>query len=302
MLRGLVLHRDEAVIVLNKPPGLAVQGGTRTERHLDGLLDALRFGHAERPRLVHRLDKETSGVLVIARSAAAAAFLTRAFREKTTRKIYWALVARRAPTAAGTDRAGAGQARRPGRRTGARRPRRGQARRHLLSRRRQRRRARRAGWRCCRSPGGPTSCARIARRSARRSSATANTAAPAPHLGGLPGARRLHLHARALVDPASAAAACCRSPRRCRRICGKAGNFSALPTDVEDPVCRAGAAGMKRFYRQAEIMPAAGGYGGGARRQSRSRRRQNALIVPSAALAAAMRGGMGGPARRDPSG
>ena len=91
MLQGAVIHRDEAVIVLNKPPGLAVQGGTKSERHLDGLLDGLRFGHAERPRLVHRLDKDTSGVLVIARSAAAAAFLTRAFRDKTTRKLYWAL-------------------------------------------------------------------------------------------------------------------------------------------------------------------------------------------------------------------
>jgi 23S rRNA pseudouridine955/2504/2580 synthase len=92
MLRGMVLHRDDWVIVLDKPPGLAVQGGTRTERHLDGMLDALRFGHSERPRLVHRLDKETSGVLVVARSAATAASLTRAFRDKRTRKIYWALV------------------------------------------------------------------------------------------------------------------------------------------------------------------------------------------------------------------
>ena len=58
-----ILHRDEAVIVLNKPPGLAVQGGTATERHVDGLLDGLRFGNDERPRLVHRLDKDTSGVL-----------------------------------------------------------------------------------------------------------------------------------------------------------------------------------------------------------------------------------------------
>ena len=92
MLQGAVLHRDDAVIVLNKPPDLAVQGGSGTERHLDGLLDALRFGSDVRPRLVHRLDKDTSGVLVIARTAAAAAFLTRAFREKTTRKIYWAIV------------------------------------------------------------------------------------------------------------------------------------------------------------------------------------------------------------------
>jgi len=92
MLQNAVLHRDDAVIVLNKPPGLAVQGGSGTERHLDGLLDVLRFGSDERPRLVHRLDKETSGVLVLARTAAAAAFLARAFREKTTRKIYWAVV------------------------------------------------------------------------------------------------------------------------------------------------------------------------------------------------------------------
>jgi 23S rRNA pseudouridine955/2504/2580 synthase len=92
ILRDAVLHRDDAVIVLNKPSGLAVQGGSGTERHVDGLLDTLRFGSDVRPRLVHRLDKETSGVLVIARNVAAAAFLTRAFREKTTRKIYWAIV------------------------------------------------------------------------------------------------------------------------------------------------------------------------------------------------------------------
>jgi 23S rRNA pseudouridine955/2504/2580 synthase len=101
MLRGRILHRDDWVIVLDKPAGLAVQGGTRTERHLDGMLDALRFGHGERPRLVHRLDKETSGVLILARSAAAAAFLTRAFRDKTTRKVYWALVAGRPQPARG---------------------------------------------------------------------------------------------------------------------------------------------------------------------------------------------------------
>jgi 23S rRNA pseudouridine955/2504/2580 synthase len=93
LLRSLVIHRDELAIVLNKPPGLAVQGGSGTTRHVDGLLDALRFGHAERPRLVHRLDKDTSGVLLIARTAASAAFFTRAFRDKTTRKIYWAIVA-----------------------------------------------------------------------------------------------------------------------------------------------------------------------------------------------------------------
>jgi 23S rRNA pseudouridine955/2504/2580 synthase len=93
LLRDLVIHRDDDAIVINKPPGLAVQGGSGTARHVDGMLDGLRFGHDERPRLVHRLDKDTSGVLLIARSAAAAAFFTGAFRDKTTRKIYWAIVA-----------------------------------------------------------------------------------------------------------------------------------------------------------------------------------------------------------------
>jgi 23S rRNA pseudouridine955/2504/2580 synthase len=92
LLRRLVLYRDASAIALNKPAGLAVQGGTNTGRHVDGLLDTLRFDSDERPRLVHRLDKDTSGVLLIARTAAAAAFFTRAFREKTTRKIYWAAV------------------------------------------------------------------------------------------------------------------------------------------------------------------------------------------------------------------
>jgi 23S rRNA pseudouridine955/2504/2580 synthase len=95
LLRDLVIHQDDHAIVINKPPGLAVQGGSNTTRHVDGLLDGLRFDHAERPRLVHRLDKDTSGVLLIARSATAAAFFTRAFRDKTTCKIYWAVVAGR---------------------------------------------------------------------------------------------------------------------------------------------------------------------------------------------------------------
>jgi 23S rRNA pseudouridine955/2504/2580 synthase len=92
LLRQLVLYRDDTAIMLNKPAGLAVQGGSKTGRHVDGLLDTLRFDSDERPRLVHRLDKDTSGVLLIARNAAAAAFFTRAFREKTTRKVYWAAV------------------------------------------------------------------------------------------------------------------------------------------------------------------------------------------------------------------
>tara|TARA_R110002110_G_scaffold67960_8_gene184472 strand:+ start:566 stop:1558 length:993 start_codon:yes stop_codon:yes gene_type:complete len=92
MIRACVIHKDKSVIVINKPAGLAVQGGTKTERHLDGMLDALTFEAKERPRLVHRLDRDTSGVLVLARNAKAAAALARAFKQKDARKIYWALV------------------------------------------------------------------------------------------------------------------------------------------------------------------------------------------------------------------
>ena len=88
-----VLHRDAAVLVLDKPPGLAVQGGSGTVRHLDAMLDALRFGASERPRLVHRLDKDTSGILVLGRSAKAAARLAAAFKGKRAAKLYWAVVA-----------------------------------------------------------------------------------------------------------------------------------------------------------------------------------------------------------------
>lgn len=87
-----VLYRDNDILAINKPPGLAVQGGTGLNRHLDAMLDALRFDAAERPRLVHRLDRDTSGVLLLARNARAAAALSEAFRGKATRKVYWAVV------------------------------------------------------------------------------------------------------------------------------------------------------------------------------------------------------------------
>ncbi|MFC3711997.1 RluA family pseudouridine synthase [Sphingoaurantiacus capsulatus] len=90
--RSLVIHRDEHAIVINKPPGLATQGGTNTDTHVDGLLDALQFDARTRPKLVHRLDKDTSGVLLLARSARAAGFFSKAFSERTARKVYWALV------------------------------------------------------------------------------------------------------------------------------------------------------------------------------------------------------------------
>jgi 23S rRNA pseudouridine955/2504/2580 synthase len=78
--------------VLNKPAGLAVQGGARTERHLDALLGGLKFDAEKKPKLVHRLDRDTSGCLVLARHPRAAAFLGEAFRDRDTDKIYWAIV------------------------------------------------------------------------------------------------------------------------------------------------------------------------------------------------------------------
>jgi 23S rRNA pseudouridine955/2504/2580 synthase len=91
-LRSITLYEDREVLVLNKPMGLAVQGGSGTVRHVDGMLDALRDRDGQRPRLVHRLDKDTSGVLLIAKTRLAAAALAKTFRSRSARKIYWALV------------------------------------------------------------------------------------------------------------------------------------------------------------------------------------------------------------------
>ena len=91
-VRSLVLHKDADVIVLNKPAGLAVQGGTKTTRHLDALLPGLKFDAEAKPKLVHRLDRDTSGCLIVARHPRAAAFLGEAFRDRDTDKIYWAIV------------------------------------------------------------------------------------------------------------------------------------------------------------------------------------------------------------------
>ena len=92
LMKSLVIYKDEDVIVLNKPAGLAVQGGSKTERHIDGMLDALRFDKNEKPHLVHRLDKDTSGVLVLGRTAGAAAKLAAAFKSRQAHKVYWAVV------------------------------------------------------------------------------------------------------------------------------------------------------------------------------------------------------------------
>ncbi len=90
--QSLVIHRDASTLVLDKPPGLATQGGTKTSEHVDGLLDALQDDAPVRPKLVHRLDKDTSGALLIARTPRAAAFFSKAFSNRSARKTYWAIV------------------------------------------------------------------------------------------------------------------------------------------------------------------------------------------------------------------
>ncbi|MGI1663996.1 RluA family pseudouridine synthase [Palleronia sp. KMU-117] len=94
MIQSAVLWKDDHIIALNKPPGLPSQGGSgQGDRHVDALAEALKFGRAEKPMLVHRLDKDTSGVLLLARSERIARRLSEAFRARETRKIYWAAVA-----------------------------------------------------------------------------------------------------------------------------------------------------------------------------------------------------------------
>ncbi|WP_057883950.1 RluA family pseudouridine synthase [Tsuneonella troitsensis] len=90
---SMVIVQTPAAIVLNKPPGLATQGGTKTTSHVDGLLDAYMKEGDPRPRLVHRLDKDTSGVLLVARTPGSAAFFSRRFSGRSAKKVYWALVA-----------------------------------------------------------------------------------------------------------------------------------------------------------------------------------------------------------------
>lgn len=92
LLRAMLLYEDPEVYVFNKPAGLAVQGGSGLSRHVDGMLEALRDKKGQKPRLVHRLDRDTSGVLVVARTRLAAQRLAQSFRQRSTRKIYWALV------------------------------------------------------------------------------------------------------------------------------------------------------------------------------------------------------------------
>ena len=91
-LASITLYEDDDLLILNKPSGIAVQGGSKTPHHIDRLLEGMGDGPETRPRLVHRLDRDTSGVLVIAKRRAIAAKLGRAFQTRSVRKIYWALV------------------------------------------------------------------------------------------------------------------------------------------------------------------------------------------------------------------
>jgi len=91
-VRSMVIHTNRDAYVLNKPPGLATQGGTKTTNHLDRLLDGLSDEEGNRPKLVHRLDKDTSGALLVARSARSAGFFSKSFSARTAKKTYWALV------------------------------------------------------------------------------------------------------------------------------------------------------------------------------------------------------------------
>jgi 23S rRNA pseudouridine955/2504/2580 synthase len=91
LIEGLVIHEDPSIFVLNKPSGIASQGGSGVKRHIDGMLDGLQGNKRQRPRLVHRLDRDTSGVIVVARTLPAAAALSESLRRRDARKIYWAL-------------------------------------------------------------------------------------------------------------------------------------------------------------------------------------------------------------------
>ncbi len=102
MIQRAVLFKDAHFIVINKPAGLPTQGGTGHDIHVDMLAEALKFGEEKKPKLVHRLDKDTSGVLLLARTGRAAKALAKALQDRETRKVYWALVAGRPPRQVGT--------------------------------------------------------------------------------------------------------------------------------------------------------------------------------------------------------
>ncbi len=111
-LADRILYMDKQVIVIDKPPGLATQGGSGLTKHVDGMLDSLQYEKPTRPKLVHRLDRDTSGVLLIARTALAASGLSQSLALRDTSKVYWALARGVPKQKHGVVKGGAGQGRR----------------------------------------------------------------------------------------------------------------------------------------------------------------------------------------------
>ena len=201
-LEAMVIHRDRDILVLDKPHGLPVQGGPNIGRHLDGMLDALRFDAAERPRLVHRLDKDTSGVLVLARSVAAAAKLAAAFRGRDVEKTYWAVtVGEPTPAAGRIDLALVKQGGPRGERTAAADPGDSDAARAVTDFRTLDAVRRRAAWLELKPITGRTHQLRVHCAEALGCPILGDGkyGGAAAHMEGLPG--QLHLHARALRLP-----------------------------------------------------------------------------------------------------
>ncbi len=201
-LEAMVIHRDKDVLVLDKPHGLPVQGGPGIARHLDGMLDALRFDAAERPRLVHRLDKDTSGVLVLARTVAAASKLAAAFRGRDVEKTYWAItIGQPSPPAGRIDLALVKQGGPRGERTAAAEPGDRDAARAVTDFQTLDAARRRAAWLELKPITGRTHQLRVHCAEALGCPILGDGkyGGAAAHMEGLPG--QLHLHARALRLP-----------------------------------------------------------------------------------------------------
>ena len=201
-LEAMVIHRDKDVLVLDKPHGLPVQGGPGIARHLDGMLDALRFDAPDRPRLVHRLDKDTSGVMVLARSVAAAAKLAAAFRGRDVEKTYWAVtIGEPSPPAGRIDLPLVKQGGPRGERTTAAEPGDRDAARAVTDFRTLDAARRRAAWLELKPITGRTHQLRVHCAEALGCPILGDGkyGGAAAHLEGLPG--QLHLHARALRLP-----------------------------------------------------------------------------------------------------
>jgi len=201
-LEAMVIHRDKDVLVLDKPHGLPVQGGPGIAKHLDGMLDALRFDAEERPKLVHRLDKDTSGVLVLARSTAAAAKLAAAFRGRDVEKTYWAVtVGQPSPPAGRIDLALVKQGGPRGERTAAAEPGDKEAARAVTDFATLDAVRRRAAWLELKPITGRTHQLRVHCAEALGCPILGDGkyGGAGAHMDGLPG--QLHLHARALRFP-----------------------------------------------------------------------------------------------------